>query len=247
MFEVKGLMKTFRNRKTSETVTPVNKVDLYIKEGEHVGLLGPSGCGKTTLSRIAMKLIPPDSGRIFLDGEDVTDLSNRAYRQYRSKMQMVFQNPYASLDPTKTMNWSLSEAYAASGKTPPEHDSLCEMFEIPRDVLDRRPIMISGGEIQRISILRCLACDPKYMILDEPTSMLDVSVQASIMRHIMKLNEKKDKGILLITHDIDLARIFCNRVYLMDDGHIVESGPADEVLWEPKTESGRKYIHSSAR
>ena len=241
MLELIDICKTFRQG--SRTVEAVRDATLEIREGEMVGLIGPSGCGKTTLSRIAMKLIPPDSGRIILDGEDVTDMGRREFRRYRDKLQMVFQNPYASLEPMHTMRWSLDEVYKRPGRPSPDYTEMCQRFEIPTDILDRRPIMVSGGEMQRISIMRSTSFGSKYMILDEPTSMLDVSTQASIM-HLFKdiMEQDPQKAQVLITHDLELARACCSRIYIMHEGAILEHGRTEDVLSHPSTEFGARYI-----
>ncbi len=231
MLELKDVTKTFDQG--GRKVKVVDGASVEIREGTMTGLIGPSGCGKTTLSRIAMKLIPADSGRIVLDGVDVTDMDRRRFRPYRKDVQMVFQNPYASLDPMRTMRWSLDEAYRRPGQPSPDYTEMCRRFEIPVDILDRRPIMVSGGEMQRISIMRSTSFRSKYLILDEPTSMLDVSTQASIMHVFLNLmKERPDMGVLLITHDLDLARFCCSRLYLMDQGRInnEKSGQFERTL-----------------
>ena len=229
MLELKNISKEFVNNR-SRVKKVLDDVSISVSRGDSIGLVGPSGCGKTTLTRIAMKLIPPTSGRVIIDGEDVTDIPNRKYKSHRAKMQMVFQNPFTSMDPTKTMRWSLDQAYSAFGKEKGDYLELCKRFGVPEDVLDRRPMMISGGEIQRISIIRALASDPDYLLLDEPTSMLDVSIQASVMRMITDWNEENHRGMLLITHDMDLVRHVCEKVYAIEEGKIVDYGDADEVL-----------------
>ena len=228
MLELHNICKEFVNRSGKKKV--LDDVSISISRGEDIGLVGPSGCGKTTLTRIAMKLLAPTSGRIIIDDEDVTDISNRKYASKRAKVQMVFQNPYTSMDPTKTMKWSLEQAYTAFGRPSEDYLELCKCFGVPVDVLDRRPIMISGGEIQRISIIRCLASDPSYMLLDEPTSMLDVSIQASVMHMLKEWNKENHRGTLLITHDMDLVRCMCDKVYVMEEGRIVEFGDTDTTL-----------------
>ena len=241
MLELFDICKTYRQG--NRTVHAVKDVSVEIREGEITGLIGPSGCGKTTLSRIAMKLIRPDSGRIVFDSEDVTDMGRRAFMPYRNKIQMVFQNPYASLDPMHTMRWSLDEVYRRPGHPSPDYTELCRKFEVPVDILDRRPIMVSGGEMQRISIMRSTSFGAKYMILDEPTSMLDVSTQASIMGIFTDLmDEDKERGAMLITHDLTLARACCSRLYIMNEGQIIESGNTEDVIRHPSTEFGAKYI-----
>ena len=240
MFELQNVSKRFKVPYSKRSVTAAENVDLKIGTGEIVGLIGESGCGKTTLALIAMKLLRPDSGSLILDGNDITYVKDRAYRKERGAVQMVFQNPIASMDPIRTVRWSLDEAYSTFGKVP-DYDELFETFEIPKDVLERVPLMVSGGEMQRVSILRSLASDPKYLILDEPTSMLDVSIQASIM-NVLREYMNKDRGFLLITHDLDLANCFCDRLYIMDKGRIIESGTTEEVINDPQSEVGKKMI-----
>ena len=244
MFELQNINKTFVNKYTTKTTKSVDDVSMKISEGEVVGLLGPSGCGKTTLARIAMKLIKMDSGSIIFEGEDITDVPLKKCTDFRKNVQMVFQNPTASMDPLRTVKWSLDEAYNAFGFNDFDYCPLCDKFEIPYDILERRPSMVSGGEIQRVSIMRCLASDPKYMIMDEPTSMLDVSIQASVMAILRKLNKDMKKGILIITHDIDLAEVFCDRIYLMNNGKIVEHGESYEILNNPTTKEGKEFVES---
>ena len=246
MLELQNICKTYRQG--NHTVTAAKDVSIEIREGMITGLIGPSGCGKTTLSRIAMKLIPPDSGRIIFDGDDVTEMNRRRFMPYRKNLQMVFQNPYASLDPMHTMRWSLDEVYREAGKKSPDYTELCNRFEVPMDILDRRPLMVSGGEMQRISIMRSTSFGSKYLILDEPTSMLDVSTQASIMGIFTEMMDSNpDRGMLLITHDLDLARACCSRLYIMNEGEIIESGTTEEVISHPSTEFGAKYISAYSR
>ena len=246
MFELVGINKTFDQGGKRNHV--VRDASIEIREGEITGLIGPSGCGKTTLSRIAMKLIRPDSGQIIMDGEDVTDYGRRRFFPYRKNLQMVFQNPYASLDPMRTMRWSLDEVYRSFGHSSPDYTEMCRRFEVSMDILDRRPIMVSGGEMQRVSIMRSTAFDSKYLILDEPTSMLDVSTQASIMHlFIDMMRQNPDRGQLLITHDLDLARVCCSRIYIMNEGQIVESGRTEDILNHPQTDFARAYLSAYIR
>lgn len=244
MFEMEGIVKIFSNSRGGYKKNVLKKVNFYLKEGERVGLIGPSGCGKTTLARIAMKLLRPTYGKIMMDGVDVTHMGDKEFLPYRRNMQMVFQNPYSSMDPTKTMRWSLTQAYSSFGIEKPDFIELCKKYEIPSDVLDRRPAMVSGGEIQRFSIMRCMASNPKYVVLDESTSMLDASIQASIIRMFINLNKNENKGMMMITHDLELAEYFCDRVYIMIEGEIVEEGKVKDVFYNPSTDSGRDFIES---
>jgi len=240
VLELKNITKAFKTPYSDNITVAADDVSINVGTGETVGLIGESGCGKTTLALIAMKLLKPDSGSIIIDGEDVSKMNEKKYRSKRRTVQMVFQNPIASMDPIRTVRWSLDEAYSTFGKTP-DYEEMFKKFEVPIDVLDRVPLMVSGGEMQRASIMRGLASSPKYLILDEPTSMLDVSIQASIMKTLGEY-KNKDRGFLLITHDLDLANCFCDRIYIMHEGKIIEEGLTEDVMKNPKSEVGRKMI-----
>ncbi|MDD1772961.1 MAG: dipeptide/oligopeptide/nickel ABC transporter ATP-binding protein [Methanomassiliicoccales archaeon] len=236
MLTVEGVSKTYRSGSFSKRFKALDSVSISLGPGEVVGLLGESGCGKTTLAKVMMKLTKPDEGRVMMDGVDVTVMPERRFRTMRGEVQMIFQDPSTSMNPKHSVRWSLDEAYRHHGK---ECDYAC-MFKdlgLPPDILQRRPSMVSGGELQRVSIMRCLASDPSYLILDEPTSMLDLSVQANIMNMLLSLRDRR--GMLLITHDMDLARCVCDRVYIMHQGRIVEEGTAKEVLATPRTEEAK--------
>jgi len=243
MLTVEDVSKTFRSGPLSKGHKVLGSVNLRLEKGEVVGLLGESGCGKTTLARVMMKLICPDHGRVLMDGMDITAMQERRFREHRHRMQMIFQDPTSSMNPAHSVRWSLDEAYDHYNRQG-EYVELMRNFGLPMDILQRRPAMVSGGELQRVSILRCLASEPDYLILDEPTSMLDMSVQASIMRMLLSIGE--GRGMMLITHDIDLVERVCDRVYIMHQGNIVEEGRTSEVLSEPRTEGTKallEYFH----
>lgn len=237
MLELRHVTKIFKTGSGAKR-TAVSSASLRLSPGETVGLLGESGCGKTTLAMVAMKLTRPDSGQVLLDGDDITGLGERAFRKSRGKVQMVFQNPISSFDPLRTNRWSLREAYDFFGRRP-DLDEMAACFGLPADILDRRPAMVSGGEAQRVAIMRSLASDPEYLILDEPTSMLDLSIQASIMELLASIGKEAGWGTLLITHDVDLAACVCDRLYIMREGRIVESGKAKELLASPESLAAR--------
>lgn len=239
MLTVEGVSKTFRSGPLAKGNKVLSSVSVQVSKGEVVGLLGESGCGKTTLAKVMMKLIRPDEGRVMLDGEDITAMSERCFREHRDRMQMIFQDPSSSMNPSHSVRWSLDEAYRHHGKDG-GYAEVMGTFGLPRDILHRRPAMVSGGELQRVSIIRCLASDPDYLMLDEPTSMLDLSVQASIMRLLLSLRE--GRGMLLITHDMDLVESVCDRVYVMHRGSIIEEGTTSEVLRHPREEGTKALV-----
>ena len=207
-------------------------VSLHISKGELVSIIGFSGSGKTTLARIAVRSINPDSGKIILDGEDISKLGFKAMSRYRSRLQMVFQHPEGSLNPEMTLGDSLREAVHKAGYSGKEFeeklDSMCSELDIKKELLNRYPMQVSGGEIQRIALARALAFDPDYIFMDEPTSMLDASVQAQIIKVI--LSRKEHMGIVLVTHDLDIVRSISDRVIAIDRGRIVAEGKAEEVF-----------------
>ena len=220
MLEAVDLTKIYKHR-GSEPRKVVDSVSMTVDKGETVGLVGPSGSGKSTVAMMAMKLLEPSSGRILLDGVDVTDMSERAFRPMRRSIQMIMQNPYASLDPSKTVQWSLDEAYLQLGERP-DYESILKEYSLPANILHRKPMTLSGGELQRIAIIRALASNPGYLILDEATSMLDMSLQASIINLIMEKHRGKDKGMLVISHDSALIECVCDRSYTLKEGRIAD-------------------------
>jgi peptide/nickel transport system ATP-binding protein len=240
MLELIGVSKDFRtgfmgrNRKLA-----VDGVSLRLKEGEILGLVGESGCGKSTLGRMAVKLLSPSGGRIVLDWKDVTDLPERQFRDYRRRIQIIFQHPESALDPHFTLLASIRESFDRIGIPKGERQAVLERLadevSLPLDILDRYPNQVSGGEIQRAVLTRVFAFKPRYLILDEPTSMLDVSVQAHILQ-FLKTKAKQDRvGMLFISHDLEVVRAMCDRVMVMKEGRIVEEGPVKKVLSAPDT------------
>jgi oligopeptide/dipeptide ABC transporter ATP-binding protein len=213
----------------------VDGVSFYIRPGETLGLVGESGCGKTTLGRAVLRLVEPTVGRIIFDGQDITHLSEREVRPLRRRMQIVFQDPYSSLNPRMTIREIVGEGIAALrlAKTSREADeTVVEMLGkvgLGREVLDRYPHEFSGGQRQRIAIARALAVRPDFVVCDEPTSALDVSVQAQILNLLEKLQDELSVSFLFISHDLRVVAYTSHRIAVMYLGRIVEMGPAKEV------------------
>lgn len=250
MLELKAITKDFKTGLFGRGKNrALDDVTIKIQRGEIVGLIGESGCGKTTLGKVAMKLLSPTEGRIVLDGVDVTDMKERRFREYRNNIQIIFQNPETALDPKYPLWASIVEGIAKAGVSRGERRTrlveVAEMVGLPLDIIDRRPNQVSGGEIQRAALARVLSMNPRYLVLDEPTSMLDVSVQAYIMSLIRKQKEAQQLGIMLISHDLDLVNVMCDRVVVMKDGHVVEEGPTYEVLQSPKNAHTKSLISMS--
>lgn len=235
MLELSDIRMTFKNGLLDTKGRKIlDGVNFSIGRDEVVGIIGQSGSGKTTLARIAVRLINPDGGRIVLDGEDISGLSYRQMMRYRSRLQMIFQHPEGALNPEMTLGGSLRESILKSGLKGKTYQGrltdICSELGIKMELLDRYPMQVSGGEIQRVAIARALAFEPDYMFMDEPTSMLDASVQAQILSVLMERKRRSGMGLILITHDLDIVRHVCDRLVVIDKGAVITEGAVDEVL-----------------
>jgi len=230
-FPVKGLLRT------RGWVRAVDDVTLMAPRGKTLGLVGESGSGKTTLGRLVLRLIEPTSGRIFFDGRDVTRLRGKELRRFRREAQMVFQDPYGSLNPRMTVYSLILEGLRVHGirvDDPKEYVTrLLEEVGLNESHLYRYPHEFSGGQRQRIAIARVLALRPRFIVLDEPTSALDVSVQAQILNMLKELQRKYGLTYLFISHDLGVVRYMSDYIAVMYLGKIVELGPAEEVFEKP--------------
>jgi peptide/nickel transport system ATP-binding protein len=237
LLEVVALEKRFRSH--GQVVHAVNGVTFEIRKGETVALVGESGCGKSTTARCIVHLTDPTAGQIFYGGDEITSVSRRAFRPLRREIQMVFQDPGASLNPSMTIRQTLREplrlhGLARRGEVEGRLRELMRLVQLEPGLLNRRPDQLSGGQKQRVGIARAIASNPSLVVLDEPTSSLDMSLRIALLELLEVLQQRLGMTYLFITHDFSTVRHFADRVLVMYLGKIVESGPVDEILDDPK-------------
>ncbi len=241
LLEVKNLKKYFPvgggifNRKYAKAL---DGVSFEIKEGETLGLVGESGCGKTTVGRSVLRLIPSTDGEIWFDGENITNYSEKQMRPLRSKMQIIFQDPYGCLDPRKTVFEIIAAPLRLQGLTNKEElkQRVLELMEevgLRSDYMDRFPHEFSGGQRQRIGIARALSINPKLIVCDEPVSALDVSVQAQVVNLLKSLQKERGLTYMFISHDLRVVKHLCDRIVVMYLGTVVESGNKKDIYENP--------------
>ncbi|MBX3175744.1 MAG: ABC transporter ATP-binding protein [Candidatus Hydrogenedentes bacterium] len=234
-------------RRSHGTLRAVAGVSLTLREGEILGLVGESGCGKSTLARTILRLVPAAGGSIHFDGRDLAGLKARELRGIRPAIQMIFQDPYASLNPRKTVYDALAEPMIAHGivpraELPAAVSTLMEKVGLARRFVRKYPHEFSGGQRQRIAIARALALRPRVIIADEPVSALDVSVQAQILNLLRALCAEERLAMMLISHDLAVVHHMAHRIAVMYLGRIVEEGPAESVFSDPRHPYARALL-----
>jgi len=250
----KSLSKLFRGGPTTEpeVFRAVDGISFTIHRGESVGLVGESGCGKSTTSTMVMRLIDKTDGVIMFDGEDIGVIPAKAFARlpHRKRIQMVFQDPTDSLNPRFTAARAIADPILrlddvkGSGALRARCEELAMQVGLPLQFLDRFPHQLSGGQKARVGIARAIALNPDLIILDEPTAALDVSVQAVVLNLLQDLKDKFGMSYLFVSHDLNVVRLLCDRVIVMQAGKIVEQGPTDRVLFAPKAQYTRDLLEA---
>ncbi len=220
------------------SIQAVDGVDLEIQPHQTLGLVGESGCGKSTVARLILRLLPPDSGRIIFEGSEITDLDEQAFKPLRKRIQMIFQDPYSSLNPRMTVAQSIGEGVRMAGirsKADQRRriEQLLDMVGMPKASADRYPHEFSGGQRQRVGIARALSVSPRLILCDEPISALDVSIQAQIINLLKDLQQELGLSYLFISHDLNVVSYICDHVCVMYRGQIMEAAPAGALFDSP--------------
>ena len=229
----------------------VDQLSLNLKRHETLGIVGESGSGKTTFGQALIRLIGNQGGQIFFDGEPIHDKDREAMRPLRQRMQIVFQDPFASLNPRMSVRQIIEEGLIVNQIGTNTRERVDRVRQALRDsgmpdtILNRFPHEFSGGQRQRIAIARAIALEPEFILLDEPTSALDLSVQAQIIDLLRKLQDERGLSYLFISHDLKVVRALCHRVMVMQNGKIVEEGPVEEVLTSPKTDYTSRLVRAA--
>ena len=253
LLEVEDLTKHFNVSggigRAGGTVRAVDGVSFAIRRGETLGLVGESGCGKSTTGRVILRLIEPTAGKVVFDGQDVFTLDRARMRALRRRMQIIFQDPYASLNPRMTVGSIVEEGLKIHnlGRPPERREKVAQILEkvgLRPEHMRRYPHEFSGGQRQRIAIARALIVKPKVVVLDEPTSALDVTIQKQVLQLLAELQRKYGLSYILVTHDIDVVRAMAHRVIVMKDSRVVESGTLEQVIERPKSDYTRRLVEA---
>lgn len=244
LLSLRGVSQHFKKttgwfKKKTTVVQAVNQVSLDVMPGEVLGLVGESGCGKSTLGRTILQLLRPTEGEVWFDGQEISRLSHRELRSVRRDMQMVFQNPYASLNPRMTIGDTLLEPFAIHGlyrsvERSQKVNQLLDKVGLPQSARGRYPHEFSGGQRQRVGIARAIALEPKLVIADEPVSALDVSVQAQILNLLKDLQQEMGLTLVFIAHNLSVVRHISDRVAVMYLGQLAEVAPVEPLYQTPR-------------
>jgi len=251
LLEVSGLSKTYAPggllRRRKQAVAAVHDVSFTVDRGECLAVVGESGAGKSTVGRMVLRLVRPDTGRVVFDGIDVLRLRGREMRRLRQRMQMIFQDPYSSLDPRMNIADAVAEPLlvhtdldrAARARRAAE---LLDRVGIGKRYLSRYPAELSGGQLQRVAIARALTLQPDLIVCDEPVAALDVSVRAQVLNLLRDLQEEFGLSYLFISHDLALVEVIADRVLVMAGGRVVEEGGIEQIFRSPREEYTKRLL-----
>ncbi len=246
MIEARKLRKSFPVQhkfwsKADKFVQAVDDITFSINKGKILGLVGESGSGKTTCGKLLVRLLEATSGNIFIDGQDIAHLKKRELKRFRKTVQMIFQDPYESLNPRMTVMDTIIEPLVIQqiGDSISRKEKVSQVLEVveltpPQEFMFRFPHELSGGQRQRVSIARALVIEPKFIVADEPVSMLDASIRVGVMNLLLKLRDKFDLTYLFITHDLAVARYMCDELAVLYSGKLMEKGPTEMVIKNPQ-------------
>lgn len=252
IIEVRSLVKKYslgnsNPFKKRNELLAVNNVSFDLQPGKVLGIVGESGCGKSTLARMISRLIQPTSGQIIFEGNDITNLKNNKLKKFRRELQMVFQDPYASIDPRKRIIDIMIEPLIIHGignqqTRIKKANEMLEKVGLNSSYGRRFPHELSGGQCQRVNIGRALMLNPKVVICDEPVSALDVSIQAQVINLLLDLQEQFNLTYIFISHDLSVVRYFCDDILVIHAGKIVESGNAEKIYDNPQNDYTKKLL-----
>ena len=236
LIETKGLKKYFQTPRGA--LHAVDDVSITIEKGETLGIVGESGCGKSTLGRTIIQLLNPTDGEVIFDGQDITKLSKREFSRIRGDMQIIFQDPYSSIDPRKTVRQTIEEPLRVSkrfsrAQIAVEANSLMELVGLEKRLWNAYPHELDGGRRQRVCIARAIALNPKFVVCDEPVSALDVSIQAQVLNLLKRLQLEKGLTYMFVTHDMSVVKHISDNICVMYLGQVVEKSPSKELFRKP--------------
>lgn len=242
----------YRTRRGSASVDALVGVDLTIDRGERVAVVGRSGAGKSTIAKLACGLAKPSTGSVSVFGTELSRTSRRDMRRLRHRMHLVFQDPYRSLHPAMRVGSLVKEPLAIAGRATSSDavvsDALASVgLSPPASFMDRAPSTLSGGQRQRVAIARALVAQPELILADEPTSMLDASLRATIANLLLELQAQRNAALIFITHDLALARQVADRIVVLADGRVVEDRPTEALLSEPEHPETRKLLAAASQ